>query len=127
QLTLFRTAIANEAYIAAQGRISGVNLPDGSRQVASGWNLPASGFLAVHPASHDYYTADQSDRAVLRVNHTNGVVTMVSGPGIGTGPAFSTRVFGIVAESGGTLVVVDGIGGLLGLVRVDPATGNRVT
>jgi sugar lactone lactonase YvrE len=79
----------------------------------------------VDPTTGDLYTADQDDRAVYRINRTNGIVTLVSGPGVGSGPAFSARVYGIVIETNGNPVVVDGYGGLLAVIRVDAHTGNR--
>jgi sugar lactone lactonase YvrE len=81
--------------------------------------------VAVDPTTGDLYTADQDDRAVYRINRTNGIVTLVSGPGVGSGPAFSARVYGIVVETNGNPVVVDGYGGLLAVIRVDAHTGNR--
>ena len=67
--------------------------------------------MAADPVTGDFYTADQSDRAVYRVNRTNGFVTMVSGIGVGTGPIFSeSGLYGIAVESNGFPVVVDGIG-----------------
>jgi streptogramin lyase len=117
---------ADFAYIPAGGRVSQVLTETGQRQVFSGWNLPSSGFVSVDPTTGDLYTADQDDLAVYRINRTNGVVTFVSGPGVGSGPAFTSHVYGIVVETNGNPVVVDGIGGLLAVIRVDAHTGNRV-
>ena len=114
------------AYIPGQGRVSQVLTESGQRVVFSGLNLPTSGFVAVDPTTGDFYTADQDDLAVYRINRTNGVVTFVSGPGVGAGPAFTGHVYGIVVETNGNPVVVDGIGGLVGVIRVDARTGNRV-
>lgn len=119
------TILANQAYVGAKGRISRVNLPDGQRQVATGWNLPASGFLSVQPTTGDLYTADQDDRAIYRVNRITGLITTVSGPGLGIGPALSSHLFGIAIEGSGSVVVVDGAGGLSGVVRINPNNGNR--
>jgi sugar lactone lactonase YvrE len=116
---------ADFAYVPALGRVSEVVTGTGQRLVASGWNLSASGYVAVDPTTGNLYTADQGDRAVYRINRTNGIIKMVSGPGIGTGPAFSARVYGIVVETNGNPVVVDGYGGLLAVIRVDAQTGNR--
>jgi len=116
---------ADFVYIPALGRVSQVLTDAGQRQVFTGWNLPASGFVAVDPTTGDFYTADQDDRAVYRVSKTNGVVTLVSGPGVGSGPAFTSHVYGIVVETNGNPIVVDGIGGLFAVIRVDAHTGNR--
>lgn len=116
---------ADLVYVPAQGRISQVVTESGQRQVLTGWNLPASGLVALDPTTGDLYTADQDDRAVYRIGRTNGFVTLVSGAGIGSGPEFSSHVFGLVVETNGSPVVVDGAGGNLALFRVDPNTGNR--
>ncbi len=116
---------ADIVYVAAGGRVSQINSQTGQRSVASGWILPASAFVAIDPVAGDFYTADQADRAVYRVNRTNGIVSLVSGIGVGTGQAFSDRVFGIAVETNGSPVVVDGIDGRLAVIRVSPQTGNR--
>jgi sugar lactone lactonase YvrE len=129
-IVLFQSLVtplhADFAYIPAQGRVSQVLTETGQRQVFSGWNLPSSGFVAVDPTTGDLYAADQDDRAVYRIGRTNGLVTLVSGAGVGSGPAFTSHVYGVAVETNGNPVVVDGIGGLLAIVRVDAHSGNRV-
>ena len=69
------------------------------------------------------------DRAVLRVDPTTGARTIISDANTGSGPAF-THLNGIAVEADGQLVVTD-LGpfdlreGLIGVLRVDPVSGNR--
>lgn len=118
-------ALADLAFVPTAGRVTSVNVSNGRRAVLSGWNYPASGLIATDPLTGGIYLADQNDQAVYRINRTNGAVTLLSGPGIGSGPALTMNLYGIVAETNGNAVVVDGKDGLLGLVRVDASTGNR--
>jgi sugar lactone lactonase YvrE len=129
-IVLFQSLVtplhADFAYVPAEGRVTQVLTENGQRQVFAGWNLPSSGFVTVDPTTGDLYAADQDDRAVYRIGRTNGLVTLVSGAGVGSGPAFTSHVYGVAVETNGNPVVVDGIGGLLAVVRVDAHSGNRV-
>lgn len=116
---------ADSLYIPAEGRVSEVSTETGHRSVFSGWNLGSWGLMTIDPSSGDPFIADQDDRAIYRINKNTGFPTMISGPGIGSGPALSGRLFGIEVEKTGTLVVADGQGGLLSILRIDPATGLR--
>lgn len=118
---------ASLTYISTEGRITAVDRTTGTRSVASGYNLGGAGKIAISPTTGRIFVADQGDRAIYEVDPRTGYITMLSGPGAGTGPNFSGRLFGIAIEATGTLVVADGdsSGGLLALVRVDPATGDR--
>jgi glucose/arabinose dehydrogenase len=56
------------------------------------------------------------------VDQVSGDRTIISGAGIGSGPAF-VRPRGIAVEADGSLVVTDP--DLVAVVRVDPVTGDR--
>jgi streptogramin lyase len=117
-------------YVSGVGRISAVRLSDGQRAVASGLNLPGSGLIVADPNTGDIYDTDQTDRAVYRIENASGFVTMVSGLGKGQGPNFSGFLFGITQGGDGSLYAGDGRtsstgGGMFGIFRIDPLTGDR--
>lgn len=69
------------------------------------------------------------DQAVLRVDPVTGARTVISDVNTGTGPAFN-HLNGIAMEPDGQIVVTD-LGpfdlseGLLGVLRIDPVSGDR--
>ncbi len=60
--------------------------------------------------------------AIAKVDPLTKERTTVSGPGVGTGPAFKSPT-ALTVEADGNILVADF--GLSAVVRVDPATGNR--
>ena len=63
---------------------------------------------------------------VLSVNPVTGSRTLISGGGVGTGPAFALAESVTTDATGGSLMVLDqNFGGTGALIRVNLATGNR--
>jgi sugar lactone lactonase YvrE len=57
---------------------------------------------------------------LLRINPATGNRSVLTGPGVGTGPAVNVAAVGV---EGGVIYVTDVVGNQI--MRVDPATGNR--
>ena len=101
-----------------------VSAANGTRTVVSGPRLNYPQSIVKEPGSNNLYVSDWA--AVYRVNVATNEVKMVSGPGVGTGPAFGgTSDKGIALDKTGGLVVTDSVVGVGAIFRVDPATGNR--
>jgi hypothetical protein len=83
-------------------------------------NVNPRGFSVVG----DYaYVADGNDLDILKVNLLNGTSTILTGPGVGTGPSISVPVDVRMDLSGNLLVTTALQGGEI--FSVDPLTGNR--
>jgi len=68
------------------------------------------------------YTSDLGLKAVVRVAPDTGQRTVVSGPGVGAGPAL-VAPFDLELEADGSIVVADT--GRNAVLRIDPRTGDR--
>jgi hypothetical protein len=70
-----------------------------------------------------------ADETVFRVDPVTGNRAVLSGAAVGTGPTLTRDVNGIAISPGGTIVIAssfsEGGMGQLGLLSIDPATGNR--
>ncbi len=66
--------------------------------------------------------------SVFRVDPATGNRTTITSNSVGTGPLFN-YVYGVALEAGGTILVADpyGYDGNGGVIRIDPANGNRTT
>jgi sugar lactone lactonase YvrE len=92
---------------------------------------PAFGFgpdgIAI-AADGSLVVADTFGYQVLRVDPATGNRTTISSNSVGTGPTFD-YLFGLALEPDGHILVCDedGFDGNGGIIRIDPATGNRTT
>jgi sugar lactone lactonase YvrE len=92
---------------------------------------PAFGFgpdgIAIAPDG-SLVVVDTYGYQVLRVDPATGNRTTISSNSVGTGPTFD-YVYGLALEPDGHILVGDrdGFDGNGGIIRIDPATGNRTT
>jgi len=115
------------------GAIIRVDPTTGARTLVSRNGSPAGGPRLDGPmdlavaANGDIYVANTFGTNVLRVDPTTGARTLISANGNpGGGNAFSWP-WGMTIDAGGDILIADSnaYGGPGGIIRVDPATGNR--
>lgn len=73
-------------------------------------------------ADGSVFVADKAGRAVLRVPPDGGAASIVSGAGVGAGPAFASPS-GLAIDAAGSLLLADR--GVPAIFRVDPDSGER--
>jgi len=105
----------NRTQVSSNGHGSGPAFGFGPDGIA----IAADGSLVV---------VDTFGYQVLRVDPATGNRTTISSNSVGTGPTFD-YVYGLALESDGHILVcdIDGFDGNGGIIRIDPATGNRTT
>ena len=78
--------------------------------------------VGIAAAAGSLYTSDLGRQAIVRIEPDSGDRVVVSGPGVGAGPAL-VAPFDLELEADGAIVVVDP--GRNAVLRVDPDTGDR--